>query len=164
MVVFHPGELSSRDRPRPRTFGFYGRLVTDRRKGDPGQSPQQHKAYRRVSRGRCFAETYYYHIQNDRFHTFNSSLAAATALRPKRQPINPEAMDGIHASVISPRGKRILESPLVGTLLTLGLQAIEYARSKFNLLQPGEDLTQEECLAQADALCESMRVLSSHEN
>ncbi|KAJ9103280.1 hypothetical protein QFC21_002703 [Naganishia friedmannii] len=31
-------------------------------------------------------------------------------------------------------------------------EAIKYARTKFNLLQPGEGLTQEECLAQADGL------------
>ena len=36
------------------------------------------------------------------------------------------------------------------------VKASAYARSKFNLLQPGEDLTQEECLAQADALRESI--------
>jgi hypothetical protein len=68
-------------------------------------------------------------------------------------------MDGVHASVVSPRG----ENPyrFADVMLTIHSQAIEYARSKFNLLQPGEDLSQEECLAQADALRELIWPLHS---
>ena len=69
-------------------------------------------------------------------------------------------MDGVHASFVSSRGEISLNSRYI---LSNILQAIEYARSKFNLLQPGEDLTQEECLAQADALRELTMCLKPSE-